>query len=300
MTTRSCFGFLLLIVIGSGSTGVFAQDRAYGEDAIRAMRHATPEWGLIGPHLPDPQTATAEKLSEAADVLRARRLEEDALDYYRYALKRGGDESKLENNIGVTLLELNRFAEARTAFKRAVKVRPKNAQGWNNLGATEYSVGNPKAALVDYVRALKLDKKSAVYHANLGTAYFELKDYESARSEFERAVKLDHGVFQTGGSAGVEARVLSTSDRARYCFEMAKMAARMHDSDNMVRWLARSSESGFDVRAQMAGDKDFEPYRKDPRILMAIHNARAIRSVQLAESGLAPSSPDQTPQTPNL
>lgn len=298
MTTRRYFASLLSIAMLAGMTGVRAQQPAYNEDAVRAMRHATPEWAMIGPHLPDPQVATPEKLTEAADILRARRLQEDALDYYRYALKRGGDESKLENDIGVTLLELNRFAEARIAFKRAVKVKPKYAQGWNNLGAAEYSAGFPKVALVDYLRAVKLDKKAAVYHSNLGTAYFETKDYESARSEFERAIKLDPNVFQEGGWAGVQAHVLSTSDRARYCYEMAKMAARQHDVDNVIRWLARSSEAGFNVKSEMAGDKDFEPYRKDPRVLMVIQNAKAIRTGQVAESGLAPTPPDQKPQTP--
>jgi len=216
------------------------------------------------------------------------------LDYYRYALKSGGDVSKLENDIGVTLLELNRFPEARIAFKAAVKAKPKYAQGWNNLGAVEYVAGNPKAALGNYMRAVKLDKKSAVYHANLGTAYFELKDFESARAEFARAVKIDHGVFQEGGWAGVQAHVLSTSDRGRYCFEMAKMAASLHDVDNVIRWLARSSEAGFNVKDEIASDKDFNPYRKDPRILMAIRNARAMRTGQIADSGLA----EPAPQTP--
>jgi tetratricopeptide (TPR) repeat protein len=297
MTTRS-IASLMSIAFAAGTIGLLAQQPAYDEDALRAMRHATPEWAMIAPHLPDPQTGTPEKLAQAADVLRARRLQEDALDYYRYALKRGGDQIKLENDIGVTLLELNRFAEARVAFKYAVKAKPKYAQGWNNLGAAEYSAGFPKVALTDYMRAVKLDKKSAVFHSNLGTAYFELKDYESARSEFERAVKLDPGVFQEGGWAGVQAHVLSTSDRARYCFEMAKMAARLHDGDNVVRWIARSSEAGFDVKSEMQGDKDFDPYRKDPRILMVIQNAKAIRSGQVA--GLTPPSPDPAPQAPNL
>jgi tetratricopeptide (TPR) repeat protein len=295
MTTKRYIVSLLSIAMVACTTGVLAQQPAYDEAANRAMRHGTPEWALISPHLPDPQTGSAEKLAEAADVLRARRLPEDALEYYRYALKRGGDETKLENDIGVTLLELNRFVEARIAFSRAVKVKPKYAQGWNNLGAAEYSAGNPKAALIDYLRAVKLDKKTAVYHSNLGTAYFEVKDYESARSEFERALKLNPGVFQEGGWSGVEAHVISTSDRARYCFEMAKMAARQHDADNVVRWIARSSEAGFDVKGEMAGDKDFEMYRKDPRILMVIQNAKAIRSGQVAVSGLAPASPEQTP-----
>ena len=294
MITNRYFASLLSIAILSSATLARAQQPARDEAVERALRHATPEWAMIGPHMPDPATATSEKLAEAADVLRARRMQEDALDYYRYALKSGGDVSKLENDIGVTLLELNRFPEARIAFKAAVKAKPKYAQGWNNLGAVEYVAGNPKAALGNYMRAVKLDKKSAVYHANLGTAYFELKDFESARAEFARAVKIDHGVFQEGGWAGVQAHVLSTSDRGRYCFEMAKMAASLHDVDNVIRWLARSSEAGFNVKDEIASDKDFNPYRKDPRILMAIRNARAMRTGQIADSGLA----EPAPQTP--
>ena len=283
---------LLTIAILSYSAGLLAQQPESNEAVNRALRHATTEWAMIGPHLPDPSTATPEKLAEAADILRARRMPEDALDYYRYALKRGGDVSKLENDIGVTLLELNRFPEARIAFKAAVKAKPKYAQGWNNLGAVEYVSGNPKGALGNYLRAVKLDKKAAVYHANLGTAYFELKDFESARSEFVKAAKINHNVFQEGGWAGVRAHVLSTSDRGRYCFEMAKMAASLHDPENVIRWLARSSEAGFNVKDQMAGDRDFDPYRKDPRVLMAIHNARAMRTGQIADSGLPPTTPE--------
>jgi tetratricopeptide (TPR) repeat protein len=295
MIARRYFTSLLTIAILSGPIGLWPQEPSNDEAVNRALRHATPEWATIGPHLPDPETATPEKLAMAADVLRARRLQDDALDYYRYALKRGGDESKLENDIGVTLLELNRHVEARIAFKRAIQVKPKYAQAWNNLGAVEYVAGNPKSALVNYLRAVKLDKKSAVYRSNLGTAYFELKDYESARSEFEKAMKLDNNVFRGGGWAGVEAQVLSTGDRGRYCFEMAKMAARQHDDDNVVRWLARSSEAGFDVKTQMEGDKDFAAYRKDPRIAIAIRNAHAIRTGQIADSGVEPPSTGQNP-----
>lgn len=288
MITTRWIPSLLTIAILSVSPGLLGQQPESNEAVNRALRHATPEWVMIGPHMPDPATAIPEKLAEAADVLRARRMEEDALDYYHYALKRGGDVSKLENDIGVTLLELNRFPEARIAFKAAVKARPKYAQGWNNLGAAEYVAGNPKAALVNYVRAVKLDKKSAIYHANLGTAYFELKDFESARNEFVKAAKINPNVFQEGGWGGVQAHVLSTSDRGRYCFEMAKMAAAMHDTDNVLRWLARSSEAGFNVKDQMTGDRDFDAYRKDPRILMAIRNAHAMRTGQIADSGLDP------------
>jgi tetratricopeptide (TPR) repeat protein len=293
MIAKRLFPSLLAIGFAATATNAAAQQpQPYDEASERALRHATPEWESIASHLPDPATATPAALTQAADVLRARRLPEDALDYYRYALKRGGDEEKLQNDIGVTLLELRQYDEARTAFKRALQLKPKSGQEWNNLGATEYVSGNSRAALADYLRAVKLDKKRAVFHSNLGTAYFELKDYESARQQFEKALQLDPSVFQSGGFAGVEAHVLGSSDHGRFCFEMAKMSARIHDDDNVVRWLARSSEAGFDVKGQMAGDKDFDAYRKDPRIETAIRNAKAMRTGQIADSGLTPPLPE--------
>jgi tetratricopeptide (TPR) repeat protein len=293
MIATRWFPSLLALASLGITVAMAAQERPYDAASERALRHATPEWQAIADHLPDPETATPERLTQAADVLRARRLPEDALDYYRYALERGGDAEKLQNCLGVTLLELRRYDEARAAFKRALQLRPKSAQDWNNLGAAEYVSGNTRIALGDYLKAVKLDKKKAVFHSNLGTAYFELKDYESARSQFEKALKLDRNVFQAGGFAGVEAHVLGSNDHGRFCFEMAKMSAKIQDDENVVRWLARSAEAGFDVKEQMAGDKDFAPYEKDSRVLVALRNAKAMRSGQIAESGLTPPLPDK-------
>jgi len=276
-------------------TAAPAQQAQPAANDAAADRHQSTEWLAVAPHLPDPETATPASLAQAADVLRARRLPEDALDYYHYALQRGGDEASLQNDIGVTLLALNRPVEARTALKRAVQLKPRNAQDWNNLGAAEYVAGSFRAALADYQRAVKLDKKAAVFRSNLGTAYFEMKDYESAREQFEKAVRLDRNVFQESGWAGVQAHVLSATDRGRYCFEMAKMAAELRDDANVIRWLARSTEAGFDVKAEMSDDKDFAVYRKDPRVVTAIQNARAMRTGQVADSGLEPPLADHTP-----
>jgi len=281
MIASRFFPSLILIAVSIAA----AQQPADDEAAQRAERHASAEWQSVAPHLPNPDTATPQALTQAADVLRARRMPEDALEYYQYALRRGGDEAALQNNIGVTLLELQRYRDAKTAFRRALQLKPKVAQSWNNLGATEYVSGNFRSALEDYLRAVKLDKKAAVFRSNLGTAYFELKDYESAREQFLKALKLDPNVFHGGGWSGVEAHVLSASDHGRFCFEMAKMSARQHDDDNVIRWLARSSESGFDIVAEMTGDKDFDPYRKDTRVLTMIRNARAMRGGQIADSG---------------
>ena len=67
----------------------------------RAALHNSPDWALIAPHLPDPKTASAATLEMTGDVLRARRFPEDALDYYGFAMARGGNVSELLNKMGV-------------------------------------------------------------------------------------------------------------------------------------------------------------------------------------------------------
>lgn len=261
------------------------------EAAGRAQRHQSADWLALEPHLPDATTGTATALEVAADVMRARRMPEDALDYYRFALNRGGDEGRLLRRIGVTELELHRPAAARAALNRAVLLNKKDAEGWNDLGAAEYVNGAYAAAIFDYQKALKISKKTAVYHSNLGTAYFEVKDYESARTQFTQALKLDPAVFRRGGWGGIEAHVLSPQDRGRFCFEMAILAAHNHDDVAVVRWLTQASETGYDVKWEMKSQKDLVPYLKDARVDSAVKNAKAMRAGQIAVAVTAPALP---------
>ena len=270
---------------------------SFNAAAERDERHATLEWQSIADHLPNPNTATPEELLAAADILRARKLQEDAIEYYNYALARGGDQPVLLNRIGVTELEVNQLQLARLCFKRVVLLKQKYAEGWNNLGATEMIAGNQKDAIHLYQKAIKLQKKNATFHANLGTAYFAAKDFESARHEFEVAVKLDESVFRHGGFGGTQIHVLTGEDRGRFNFEMARLAAAHHADENMLNWLAKAVEAGFDIRTGMADLKDFEPYRHDARVLLLTQNAKAMRSRQLASSGPLPTLPPVAAKT---
>ena len=292
MIATRCLPSLLLATCLALPLSAQQTARAADQAAIdRTVRHATVEWATLAPHMPDPATGTVASLEMAADVLRARRMPEDALDYYTYALQRGGNAARLHNLIGVTQLQLHQPEQARASFRKALLLDRKDAEAWNNLGAAEYLLTNFQAAISDYRRAVKVDKKVAVFHSNLGTAYFERSDYESARKQFETAVKLDPGVFDRVGWGGVQAHVLSPKDRGRFCFEMAKVAAHNGDDESVLRWLGHASETGFDVAGEMRGDKDFDGYRKDDRITLLLKNARAMRTGQLSASGAAPALP---------
>jgi tetratricopeptide (TPR) repeat protein len=266
-----------------GWTGrpVAAQDTSYRtpQTMERLRLHESEQWRQIQEHLPDPVTATPERLELQADILRARRFPEDAMDFYKYALARGGNPVALLNKLGLTQLEMRNVELARACFKQAVKLGPKSAPAWNNLGAVEYLDRGASTSITDYRRAIKLDKRQAVFHANLATAYFETKDFGGARKEMATALKLEPGIFDHEGSTGgVQAHVLTSHDRARFSFEMAKLYAQNGQIDKMLHSLAMASEEGMDIQREMSRDTTLVKFVDDPRVVVAVHNALMLKT----------------------
>lgn len=255
----------------------------------RAALHRGPDWDAIAPHLPDPQTATAAQLETAADVLRARRFPEDALDFYGYAMARGGNVSELLNKMGVVRLELRQPELAREMFKRTVRAQKTNATAWNNLGVTEYSMGNFRQSVGYYKRAAKIDKRSAVYHSNLGMAYFELHDMETARKEFATALRLDPELMHRREGGGSVAHVVNTQNYPELCFEMARIYLSHGSRAEGLQWLAKAGESGYNVRNALRGDPNLQPLLKDPEVAMLLTNADQLRAKHSLNANAVPS-----------
>jgi tetratricopeptide (TPR) repeat protein len=294
-----CSFLLIFFTLWAFPARLAAQDESPAQPELLRPTHDDPQWTTVQSHLPDPLTASAAKLELAADVLRARRFPGDALEYYNYALQRGGDQVLLLNKMGVTELELQNLMAARAYFQRSVKLKKKNADGWNNLGALEYLERRYRNAILDYDRAIKINKKESSFHSNLGTAYFDLKQFDSARKEFEIALKLDPEMFQRRRmSTGVTAHLLSPEDHARFCYEMARLYAKNGDEDNMLHSLQMASEGGFDVATEMGRDASLSPYRKDPRVVMILQNARALRAGRAGTAVAAGTLPPLPPPVP--
>lgn len=279
---------MLCLVWLAGGTAAPAQQPHSNAKLDRALRHADVQWIAVAPHLPDPATASPTDLEQAGDVLRARKMPEDALEYYGYALARGGVPARLVVKQGVTQLELQNVLFARALFRQATKLDPKNADAWNNLAATEYLQHEISRAISDYKRALKLNKSVATFHSNLGTALFEDKSYKRAVEQFAIALELDPEVFEKHSGNGVMAHMLSPADKGRFCYELAKLALGRGDEAEMLHWLAKASESGFDLRSGMAGDAQMAPYRADPRVTVLTQTTKALRTTQVVSLGAIP------------
>ena len=286
------FGFVLgLVAVVSVPVSLAAQS-FISPGSARERTHQSEQWLAIEKHLPDPATASPKELEIQADILRARRFPEDAMDYYRYALARGGNAAALTNKLGLTELEMRNVQLARAYFQRAVKMSKRDPEAWNNLGAVEYVNGSVASAVSNYKKAVKLDRRQAVFHANLATAYFEQKNYAGARREIATALKLDSQIFErTASDGGVAAHVLTSQDRARFSFEMAKLYARSGLEEQMLHSLAMASEAGMDVQHEMHKDVDLAVFEMDPRVVVLVHNAQMLRAGRMGSTSASSVAP---------
>jgi tetratricopeptide (TPR) repeat protein len=272
------FGPAVCLVAAAAFCAPMVAQVSNATETARERMHHSEQWAVIAAHLPDPATAAAKDLELQADILRARRFPEDALDFYKYAMARGGDQAKLLNKLGITELEMRNTELGRAYFHRAVTLNKNDADAWNNLGAVEFVDGRGLEAISDYKRAVKLKKKDAVFHANLGSAYFERKQYGAARKEMAVALKLDPEVYNRNGTGpGVEAHVLSSSDRARFSFEMARLFALNKDEAQMLYWLAKANDAGIDILREMRKDAALSAFENDPRVVTLVKNSDALR-----------------------
>jgi tetratricopeptide (TPR) repeat protein len=253
-------------------------------DYLRQSAHQSPDWKLIEPHLPDPATAPIETLEIQGDLLRVRRFPDDALDYYNYALKRGGDPAQLFNKIGITEMELGNSRIAKAYFKRVVKLHTKDPQAWNNLGAVEFMDRDYSGAIQCYKRAIKFNKKFAVSHSNLGMAYVEQKDYSSAKTEMLTAIKLDPQIFSRSNAGGATLHMMTAGDRANFCFQMAKVYARMGNEPEMLHQLQTASEAGMDIQREMLNDSELARFAKDPRVVEVVLIAKSLREGKMVRT----------------
>jgi len=93
---------------------------------------------------------------------------EDALAAFEAAKKERPDDAAVEFNRAVTLAQLGRVAEAKSAFQRVAETKQPEIQqkAWYNLGNVHAGGGERKEALQSYRKALKLDPNDALARHN--------------------------------------------------------------------------------------------------------------------------------------
>jgi tetratricopeptide (TPR) repeat protein len=209
--------------------------------------------------------ASVEELEKQGDELRGQKAYLDAIDYFHAALAKAPDNASVINKIGISELMMQRYKEAGKSFDRAIKKNRKFAEAYNNLGVVEYERRKYGAAVKQYKKAIEISPDSASFYSNLGAAYFADKKFEKASESYAKAVQLDPTIFEHTSHTGIAAQMASPEDRAHYDYVLAKLYAKMGDSDHSLEYLRKAMEDGYKKVVDVYTDPEFAELRKDAR-----------------------------------
>ena len=218
----------------------------------------------------------------AADVLRARRFPEDALDYYGYAMARGGHVSELLNRMGVVRLELRQTDAGQRDCSSALCARRRTTRRPGTTWASpNTSTQQLRAAIADYQRAVQA--RQAARQSTTPTWAWptsrEATWRARARSSTLRHQARPRASFSAAMAAARPRMCSARQNYAQLCFEMAQLYARDHD-DECHAALAREGDGGRLRHAarSMHADRGAAAVHEGPSaLLLMLKNAPQMR-----------------------
>lgn len=209
---------------------------------------------------------TVAQLEEAGDAARAMKDYDRAIACFETAIRKDKKNAVLYNKMGLTQLKQGNNTMARASFEKAMKRNSKYADAVNNVGAVYFVQKDLGRATRYFKKALALEESRPAFHVNLGAAWFGQNKLQRAMAEYRRALELDPEALSHTTSAGVTAQITSSEERARYDYMMAKIYAKMGNTEECLRCLRKAKEGGYRNLANIYKDEEFSGLRQDQRL----------------------------------
>ena len=237
---------------------------------------------------------TAPEARRSALVLRAQAHEElrdfrRAIDDVRAAIALGGRDARIQNRLGILLVDAGDLAGGIGAFAAAVEIDPTHGRAWNNLGNALRSAGRIAEALAALQRAVTTTPDNLVAWCNLGVVQRELGDPPAAMASFGRALALapNHRPALMG-LAGI-LRALGRIDEAITYYASA---ARLDASDHAVLLALAGTLSERDDLALARGAYRTARAKKPHSLRAAIGDALSLPMVHADGAAVAAARAD--------
>ena len=176
--------------------------------------------------------------------------------------------SKAFGQRGRRLAEAGRYAEAETAFRRVLDLRPPTARDHSNLGGALAGQGKLDAAVEQFEKALALDPDETYTLNNLALALARRGDLETAARHLERALALDPAYAEAHHNLGLvraqQGRYAEAVDHYRDA--LAADPSRVAVYDDLGSALAATGDLDGAVESWR------EALEIDPEDLAAVYN----------------------------
>jgi protein O-mannosyl-transferase len=121
---------------------------------------------------------------------------EEAVPYYREALKLHPEYPEAQYGLGLALLHLGRPREAIEPLRVVVRLKPDAERIRNNLGVALFSAGQVEEAIEVFEEVLERNPKMWEAHDNLGRALLQAGRDDEARKHFDEAARLQREAAQ--------------------------------------------------------------------------------------------------------
>ncbi len=124
-------------------------------------------------------------------ILAQKGLADEAIAQFRKALEVRPDNAEAQNNLGRALLQNGNADEAITHFQKALQINPGYAGAHNNLGNALLPKDRVDEAIIQYQTALQIKPDFAEAHNNLGNALLKVGRVDEAIAHFQEALQIN-------------------------------------------------------------------------------------------------------------
>ena len=139
---------------------------------------------------------------------------EDAIKFYRSALKVEPGNVIIHYNLAITLGEFGKIDEAEASYKKAIKLKPDFILANYNLGNTLKVQGKFEEAQVSFKKAIELKPDYIEAYNNLGTTFERLNKLNEAEASYKKVIELKPDFAEAHNNLAVIINKLGRLDEA--------------------------------------------------------------------------------------
>ena len=116
---------------------------------------------------------------------------DDAISALREALRINSEDADAWYNLGLAYGKLGHRDDEIAAYREALRINPEDAEAWYNLGVTYADLDRYDDAIAAYGEALRINSEYAVAWYNLGNTYGNINRYDDAIVAYREALRIN-------------------------------------------------------------------------------------------------------------
>ena len=142
------------------------------------------------------------RLLEKGNLMLSHEKYNQAISFYKKALKINPDYAEGYSNIGAVLARQDKLDEAVLEYKKALEINPDFAEAKYGMGNILLLQGKDKQAEAYFKKVLEVDPKYAEVYFSLGNIFLKQKNFDKAVKHYAKAIRIESGFAQAYNNLG--------------------------------------------------------------------------------------------------